>query len=96
MYNPDNDIEIRYSTKHLPIEYKLLEWRLIINRELYEDKVIDLEVFSEMEKSILGRMTKIRNEYKDISMTNYRDYNRKRIGFDFAYKLATHVAKSII
>ena len=54
MYNPDNDIEIRYSTKHLPIEYKLLEWRLIINRELYEDKVIDL-----------GRMTKIRNEYKD-------------------------------
>lgn len=65
MYNPDNDIEIRYSTIHLPIEYKLLEWRLIINRELYEDKVIDLEVFSEMEKSILGRMTKIRNEYKD-------------------------------
>ena len=65
MYNPDNDIEIRYSTKHLSIEYKLLEWRLIINRELYEDKVIDLEVFSEMEKSILGRMTKIRNEYKD-------------------------------
>lgn len=65
MYNPDNDIEIRYRTKHLPIEYKLLEWRLIINRELYEDKVIDLEVFSEMEKSILGRMTKIRNEYKD-------------------------------
>ena len=65
MYNPDNDIEIRYSTKHLHIEYKLLEWRLIINRELYEDKVIDLEVFSEMEKSILGRMTKIRNEYKD-------------------------------
>lgn len=65
MYNLDNDIEIRYSTKHLPIEYKLLEWRLIINRELYEDKVIDLEVFSEMEKSILGRMTKIRNEYKD-------------------------------
>ena len=43
----------------------MLEWRLIINRELYEDKVIDLEVFSEMEKSILGRMTKIRNEYKD-------------------------------
>ena len=61
----ENDIEVRFSTKHLPFEYKLLEYRLIINRELYEDKVIDLEVFSEMEKSILGRMTKIRNEYKD-------------------------------
>ena len=41
-------------------------------------------------------LNNFRNEYKDISMTNYRDYNRKRIGFDFAYKLATHVAKSII
>ena len=56
---------MRYSSKDWPIEYELVEWRLIINRELYEDKVIDLEVFSEMEKSILGRMTKIRNEYKD-------------------------------
>ena len=47
------------------MEYKLLEWRLILNRELYESKVIDLKVFSLMEQSILGRMTKIKNEYKD-------------------------------
>ena len=64
MYNTD-DIEIKCSTKHLPLEYKLLEWRLILNRELYENKVIDLKVFSLMEQSILGRMTKIKNEYKD-------------------------------
>ena len=62
MYN-NEDIEIKFSTKHLPFEYKLLEWRLIINRKLYEDKTIDLKVFSEMENNIIGRMTKIKNKY---------------------------------
>ena len=33
-------------------------------RELYEEKIIDLEIYTEMEKSLLGRMTKINNEYK--------------------------------
>ena len=64
MYNT-NEIEINHSTKHLPLEYKMLEWRLILNRNLYEDKVIDLKVFSLMEQSILRRMSKIKNEYKD-------------------------------
>ncbi len=62
MYN-DEKIEIQFSTKHLPFEYKLLEWRLIINRQLYEDKTIDLKIFSEMENSLLGRMTKIEKDY---------------------------------
>ncbi len=64
MYNLENDIEIKYNTKYLPLEYKILEWRLIINRELYAEKIIDLEIYTEMEKSLLGRMTKINNEYK--------------------------------
>ena len=64
MYNND-DIEVKFSTKHLPIDYKLLEWRLILNRELYEDKVIDLKIYSMAEKSILGRMTKIKNEVQE-------------------------------
>ena len=57
------DIKFNSFTKHLPIEYKILEWRLVINRELYEDKVINFEVFSEMEKLLMGRMTRIRNEF---------------------------------
>ena len=64
MYNMD-DIEMKCSTKQLPLEYKLLEWRLILNRELYESKIIDLKAFSVMENSLLGRMLKIKNEYKD-------------------------------
>ncbi len=58
----ENDIEVKFSTKELPLEYKLFEWRLILNRELYEKKVIDLRLFSNMEKSILSRMRKIRTE----------------------------------
>lgn len=64
MYN-DDEIEVKFSTKYLPIDYKLLEWRLILNRELYEEKVIDLKIYSMVEKSILGRMTKIRNEVQE-------------------------------
>lgn len=67
MYRIDDDLEVRFSTKKLPLEYKLLEWRLIINRQLYEEKIIDLKIFSEMERNILGRMTKIRNEYNSRS-----------------------------
>ena len=67
MYRIDDDLEARFSTKKLPLEYKLLEWRLIINRQLYEEKIIDLKIFSEMERNILGRMTKIRNEYNSRS-----------------------------
>lgn len=67
MYRIDDDLEVRFSTKQLPLEYKLLEWRLIINRQLYEEKIIDLKIFSEMERNILGRMTKIRNEYNSRS-----------------------------
>lgn len=70
----NNDIEVKCSMKHLPFEYKLLEWRLIINRELYEEKAIDLKVFSVMEQNILGRMTKIKNEYKDNIGNNSLNY----------------------
>ena len=32
-----------------------------------------------------------RKQYHDLSMTNYRDYNRKRIGFTFAYQLLSKI-----
>lgn len=59
----DKDIEVRFDTKRLPFEYKLLEYRLIVNKELYDEKVIDFKTFNEMENSLIGRLTKIRNEY---------------------------------
>lgn len=61
-----DDIELKVSTKHLPLEYGLIEWRLMINRELYEEKVIDLKVYGMMESQLLGRLEKIKNEYQDV------------------------------
>ena len=59
----DKDIEVRFDTKKLPFEYKLLEDRLSVNKELYDEKVIDFKTFNEMENSLIGRLTKIKNEY---------------------------------
>ncbi len=64
-----NDIEVKFSTKHLPFEYKWLEYRLIVNKELYDENVINLKVFKAMEQSLLSRLNKIRNEYSN-ELTN--------------------------
>ena len=64
MYN--DNIEVRFSTKHLPFEYKWLEFRLIVNKELYDEQAIDLKTYSKMQESILTRMKKIKNEYKNF------------------------------
>jgi len=62
MYNA-SDIEVKFSTKHLPFEYKWLEFRLMVNKELYDEKVINLRIFKMMEQSILTRMVNIKNRY---------------------------------
>ena len=72
----EKDTEVRFSTKQLPFEYKLLEYRLIVNKELYDEKVIDLRTYNEMENSIMGRLRKIRNEYllaekDDLTKSDY-------------------------
>ena len=72
----EKDIEVRFSTKQLPFEYTLLEYRLIVNKELYDEKVIDLRTYNEMENSIMGRLRKIRNEYllnekDDLTKSDY-------------------------
>ncbi|MGM9881951.1 MAG: hypothetical protein ACI31S_03825 [Bacilli bacterium] len=59
------DLGVKFSTKYLPFEYKWLEFRLIINKQLYDENVIDLKIFKAMEQSILSRLTKIKNEYED-------------------------------
>ena len=72
MYNIDDEIEIITKNKKYPLEYLILEWRLVVNRELYEDKAINLKVFKEMEKSILARMTRITNQMKSDDLTSIK------------------------
>lgn len=49
----------------------------------------------EQEKALVAEFNKqleaFRAKYFDLSMTNYRDYNRKRIGFTFAYQLLSKI-----
>ncbi len=62
----NDDIDVKFSTKHLPFEYKWLEFRLIVNKELYDEKAIDLKIYHAMQESILARMEKIKKDYKNV------------------------------
>lgn len=42
-------------------------------------------------KEFNKQLEEFRLKYYDLSMTNYRDYNRKRIGFTFAYQLMSKI-----
>lgn len=57
--------------------------------------IFDVPVeISEQEKIIQvfnNELKKARDKYYSLFMTNYRDKNRKRISFDFAYKLINYV-----
>lgn len=75
----EENLEQEFNKKYLPLEYKLLEWKLMFNQELYDEKIIDIEVKKEMERKLLGRMTRIRNEYskkEDLSL-QFFSYNMK-------------------
>lgn len=56
----DNEIKIIENQDKVSLDYRLLEWRLMINRELYEEKIIDLKIYSEIENRILGKMKQIK------------------------------------
>lgn len=46
-------------TQKMPLKYKILEMNLILNKELYEDNIIDYKAFSNLQNSIIGKMKKI-------------------------------------
>ncbi len=61
----------------------------------YATFVCDYELTEDQEKKMILEFNKqlenFRKQYYDLSMTNYRDYNRKRIGFTFAYQLLSKI-----
>jgi len=48
--------------KKPPLEYKLLEYRMRINQELFDEKFIDYETFHLMEGQIVRKMKKCQEE----------------------------------
>lgn len=57
------------------------------------------ELTEEQEKKLIAAFNEqlegFRKSYHDLSLTNYRDYNRKRIGFTFAYQLLSKIYKEL-
>ena len=54
-------------------------------------KELTIEKQKQLIQHFNQELENFRIKYHDISMTNYRDYNRKRIAFTFAYQLATKI-----
>lgn len=61
----------------------------------YATFTCEYQLTEEQEKKLISEFNKqlenFRKQYYDLSMTNYRDYNRKRIGFTFAYQLLSKI-----
>lgn len=65
--NKLNNIETFISIDCIPLEYKIIEWRLIINRELFESNIIDNYIFCQMENYLLSRLAIIKNNFSKIN-----------------------------
>lgn len=57
--NNDLDYKSYTDTKNLPKEYLLLQYRITLNKELLEKKLISYEVFSKMQNLLIKKMDKI-------------------------------------
>jgi len=55
----DLDYKSYTNTKNLPKEYLLLQYKIILNKELLEAKIISYEIFSKMQEMLMKKMDKI-------------------------------------
>lgn len=62
---------------------------------IYATLVCEKELSEEEQKNLIERfnnyLNKKRREYNNLILTNYRDFNRKRIGFEDVYKILTQL-----
>jgi hypothetical protein len=62
---------------------------------VYATFVCDMEIPEEMQKQMVEKFNKQFEQFRldtfDLVLTNYRDYNRKRVGFDFAYRFLSMI-----
>ena len=55
------------------------------------DMIIPEDVQQMMVKMFNEKFEQFRQDTFDLALTNYRDYNRKRVGFDFAYRFLSMI-----
>lgn len=82
-------------TDRIRVEYEPNKYIGKNTDRVYATFTCKKELTEEQEKFLImefnNQLEAFRKQYYDLSMTNYRDYNRKRIGFTFAYQLLSKI-----
>ena len=82
-------------TERIRVEYEPNHYEGKDSDRTYATFTCKKTLTEEQEKFLIQEFNKqieaFRKAYYDLSMTNYRDYNRKRIGFTFAYQLLSKI-----
>lgn len=82
-------------TSRIRLEYTEEHYYGISTDRVYATLVSNKFLSEKEQKELVDKFNQIlnskRDEYFNLILTNYRDYNRKRIGFDFAYKLCSNI-----
>lgn len=81
--------------ERIRLEYETEHYQGKDSDRVYATLTCKKELNKDQEKFLIEEFNKelenFRLQYHDLSMTNYRDYNRKRIGFTFAYQLLSKI-----
>ena len=81
--------------ERIRVEYNTIPYEGKNTDRIYATFTCKKPLTEEQEKFLVQEFNKqieaFRKRYYDLSMTNYRDYNRKRIGFTFAYQLLSKI-----
>lgn len=81
--------------ERIHVEYETKHYQGKNTDRIYATFTCKKELTEEQEKFLVNEFNKqieaFRKQYYDLSMTNYRDYNRKRISFTFAYQLLSKI-----
>ncbi len=51
--------EILTDSKKLPKEYLVLKYRMSLNKDLFEKKIISFDIYNKMQKLLIKKMDKI-------------------------------------
>lgn len=82
-------------SERIRLEFEPNHYQGKVSDRVYATFTCKKELTESQEKTLINEFNKqledFRSKYFDLSMTNYRDYNRKRIGFTFAYKLLSKI-----
>lgn len=87
-------------TDRIRLSYEDEHYYGVSTDRVYATLISEKKLTEEQQKELIHRFNKElnakRDEYFNLILTNYRDYNRKRVGFEFVYKLCSKILPEIV